>query len=239
MKPPTPWPPIEPFLTGIRFPDPGKNPRLQVVAVGCDFRPGTILGAYRSGIFPWPHGDEVDESGEPLVAWFSPNPRAIFPLDREPHWSRSLRRTLRHHRWSITIDQAFGDVMRACGETRPSTWIIPELLDGYERLHELGWAHSLEVWEDGPAGRELVGGIYGLAIGALFAGESMFHKRTDASKVAFASLVHHLRERRFQVFDVQVMNPHLLSLGCVSVPRSEYLQMLGKALENPIPLVPR
>jgi leucyl/phenylalanyl-tRNA--protein transferase len=232
-----PFPPIEPPPTEVRFPDPQRNARIQVVAVGCDFRPGTILTAYRAGIFPWPHGDELDESGQPLVAWFSPSPRAVFPLEAEPHWSRSLRRTLRRHPFEITLDEDFAGVMQACGETRPSTWIIPELVAGYHALHELGWAHSLEVWERGARGRELVGGIYGLSLGRVFAGESMFHKRTDASKIAFASLVGCLRANDFSLFDVQVMNPHLLSLGCVNVPRATYIQRLKNALESgPAPL---
>lgn len=205
--------------------------------MGCDFSPGTLLTAYRSGIFPWPHGEDPDE-GEPLVLWFSPNPRTIFSLDEPPHWSRSLRRTLRNHPYEVTLDADFAQVMRLCGETRAkSTWIIPPLVEGYVKLHELGWAHSVEVWEhsSSSAERVLVGGIYGVAIGGMFAGESMFHLRTDASKIAFATLAERLRGAGYALFDVQVQNPHLASLGCQEIPRAEYLARLARAL----PLQPR
>jgi leucyl/phenylalanyl-tRNA--protein transferase len=211
-----------------------------VLAVGCDFSAGTLLLAYRSGIFPWPHGEDEDERGAPLVLWFSPEPRCIFELGREPHWSRSLRRTLRQHPYEVTVDEDFAGVVRLCGETRANaTWIIPELMRGYQRLHELGWAHSVEVWERASnAKRELVGGIYGVAINGLFAGESMFHTRTDTSKIAFATLVSKLRAAGYVLFDVQVKNPHLVSLGCVEIPRREYLARLDDALTvQPRPLL--
>jgi leucyl/phenylalanyl-tRNA--protein transferase len=224
----------------VSFPDPGRARAPEVLAVGCDFQPGTLLTAYRSGIFPWPHGDAVDpndpNAGAPLVLWFSPDPRAIFPLEHAPRWSRSLRRTLRHHPYEVTVDQDFAGVIRLCGETRArNTWIIPELVTGYVKLHELGWAHSVEVWEtyaDGRA-RELVGGIYGVAIGGAFAGESMFHLRTDTSKIAFATLAGRLRAGGFTLFDVQVQNPHLESLGCVEIRRSDYLRRLRDAAARP------
>lgn len=197
-----------------------------MLAVGCDFAPGTLLNAYRRGIFPWPHGTKEDEEGEPLVLWFSPEPRCIFPLEEEPHWSRSLRRTLRKNPYRVTLDQDFGGVIRQCGLTRKgNTWIIPELVAGYEQLFALGWAHSVEVWE----GDLLVGGIYGVSIGAAFAGESMFHLRTDCSKIAFAHLVTRLRGAGFELFDVQVQNPHLESLGCIEIERRAYLEKLAVA----------
>lgn len=224
----------------MRFPNPLRAPSHGVLATGCDFSPGTLLLAYRSGIFPWPHGDEEDESGTPLVLWFSPEPRCIFDLELEPHWSRSLRRTLRRHPYQITVDEDFDGVLQLCAGTRAEgTWIIPELVHGYRQLHELGWAHSVEVWERSSNGtqRELVGGIYGVAIGGLFAGESMFHTRTDASKIAFAMLVSKLRAAGYTLFDVQVRNPHLTSLGCIEIPRREYLGRLDDALEvKPLPL---
>lgn len=202
--------------------------------MGCDFTPGTVLTAYRNGIFPWPHGGENEtDNGAPLVLWFSPEPRTIFPLDGPLHWSRSLRRTLRNHPYEVTLDADFPQVMHLCGETRAkSTWIIPELVAGYTKLHELGWTHSVEVWERSASGapRVLVGGIYGIAIGGMFAGESMFHLRTDASKIAFATLAEKLQGAGFVLFDVQVQNPHLESLGCVEIPRAEYLARLRAAL---------
>ncbi|MBN9160301.1 MAG: leucyl/phenylalanyl-tRNA--protein transferase [Myxococcales bacterium] len=230
---------MEPPGTRVRFPDPVLAPSHGVLAMGCDFTPGTLLRAYRSGIFPWPHGDEEDEGGSPLVLWFSPEPRCIFPLEQEPHWSRSLRRTLRIHPYEGTVDQDFAGVMHMCGETRKdATWIIPELERGYRELHRLGWAHSVEVWDTSTGERELVGGIYGVAVGGAFAGESMFHTRTDTSKIAFATLVTKLRAAGYVLFDVQVENPHLASLGCVEIPRREYLGRLDDALEvTPGPLL--
>jgi len=217
--------PVEPLSTPIDFPDPEEFD--DVVATGSDFRPGTILAAYRSGIFPWP---QPARGGRHVVCWCSPDPRTIFSLQEEPRWSRSLTRTLRKHPFSIRIDTAFTDVMKACGERDEGTWILPELMHGYEELHKLGWAHSVEVW-DGP---NLIGGIYGIAIGGMFAGESMFHRRTDASKIAFASLVGHLRERGFALFDAQVMNRHLASLGCIEIDRHDFLTRLRKAQALPL-----
>jgi leucyl/phenylalanyl-tRNA---protein transferase len=224
VPPPLPSPPIEPPTTRARFPDPRKARGVEVLAVGAEFSPGTLLRAYRSGIFPWPHASGV-------VPWCSPDPRAIFLLDGEPHWSRSLRRTLRKHTMEVTRDVAFAEVMNRCAETRrEGTWIVPEMIEAYTELHRLGWAHSVEVWE----GEALVGGIYGIAIGGLFAGESMFHTKTDASKIAFAHAVAHLRARGYRLFDVQVLSEHLASLGCVEVPRLEYLDRLDRALALPI-----
>ena len=222
-----PFPPLEPAATEVVFPPPESANAEGVVAIGSDFRPGTLLSAYRQGIFPWPHGVR----GRPghVVFWFSPEERAIFPLAEPPHWSRSLRRTLRKTPFRITHDTAFEAVMRACGDTRPTgTWIIPPVLKGYSLLHELGFAHSVEVWE----GTELVGGIYGIAVGGAFAGESMFHTRTDASKIAFCHLVDRLRENGFDFLDVQVQNPHLSSLGCVEIERAEFLQRLRESRER-------
>lgn len=228
-----PFPPIEPPPTPVNFPNPRLLGDEDIVAVGSDFSPGTLLAAYRAGIFPWPH--------DRIVAWFSPDPRAIYPLDadRAPHWSRSLRRTLKRHilpdgaPFEVTVDAAFEDVMSHCGSTRPEgTWITTPLKRGYTLLHKMGWAHSVEVWVHdamAPRGRALVGGIYGVSIGGLFAGESMFHLRTDASKVAFASLVEALRAAGAVLFDVQVQNPHLTSLGCIEITRDDYLDRLALA----------
>lgn len=222
-----PFPPLEPEPTEVVFPPATSANAEGVVAIGSDFRPGTLMKAYREGIFPWPHGVR----GRPghVVFWFSPEERAIFPLEAEPHWSRSLRRTLRKTSFTVTHDQAFEAVMRACGDTRPTgTWIIPPVLRGYSLLHERGFAHSVEVWD----GTELVGGIYGIAVGAAFAGESMFHTRTDASKIAFCHLVARLRAKGFDFLDVQVQNPHLLSLGCIEIARADFLQRLWVSRER-------
>jgi leucyl/phenylalanyl-tRNA--protein transferase len=226
-----PFPPLEPPSTGVTFPDPRRAGKDEVIAIGSDFRPGTLLEAYRHGIFPWPQSTR-------LVPWCSMNPRAIFPIDAPPHWSRSLRRTLRIHPFKVTVDDAFAEVVRACGDERPKErWIIGPYAEGFVRLHDLGWTHSVEVGEeseqDGTDGRALVGGIYGIAIGGLFAGESMFHRRTDASKIAFATLVGRLRDAGFDLFDVQVMNDHLRSLGCIEIPRADYLDRVARAVARP------
>lgn len=220
--------PIEPPDTGVRFPSAEDADEHGLVAVGVDFRPGTLLRAYRNGIFPWPQSER-------LVGWFSPDPRAIYPLDREPHVSRSMRRRLRTTTWTIRVDGAFEEVVRACGEARRGgTWITKNLIAGYRVLFDLGWAHSVEVRD----GDELVGGIYGVAIDGLFAGESMFHRRTDASKVAFLHLVERLRAAGFVLFDVQVQNPHIASLGCIEIPRTDYLSRLARARRvTPKPIV--
>ncbi len=223
--------PVEPAKTPIRFPDPRSSGRRGIVAVGEDFRPGTLLSAYRAGIFPWPHDGEGDEK---VVAWFSPHRRATLPLGAL-QWSRSLRRTLRRHGFRISVNTAFREVMEACGSVREEgTWIIPNLVEGYVALHELGWAHSLEIWE----GTELVGGIYGIAIGRAFSAESMFHRRTDASKIAFATLTERLRDGGYSLFDAQVMNPHIESLGCRPVARDTFLSELAvaQATEPPLPI---
>jgi leucyl/phenylalanyl-tRNA--protein transferase len=227
----TPFPPIIPPPTNVSFPDPRRAGRAEILAVGADFRSGTMLTAYRGGIFPWP-----DASGS--VPWCSMRRRAIFPLADEPHWSRSLRRTLRITPFVPTLDESFREVIEACGDERPDArWITPAYVEGFCRLHALGWAHSVEIWEVEGERRTLVGGIYGIAIGGFFAGESMFHRRTDASKIAFAKLVQGLRGSGFELFDVQVMNPHLASLGCVEVSRAQYLDRLDAAVgRGPIQL---
>jgi leucyl/phenylalanyl-tRNA--protein transferase len=170
-------------------------------------------------------------SGGPL-GWWSPDPRGIVPLDGV-HVSRSLRRST--GRFSVTVDRAFEAVMRACGDpARPHGWIDDSFVEAYVALHDLGHAHSVEVWGDGPRGDpELAGGIYGLAIGGLFAGESMFHRRTDASKVAFVALAERLRAGGAVLFDVQWCTDHLASLGAIEVPRRRYLELLADAIARP------
>jgi leucyl/phenylalanyl-tRNA--protein transferase len=190
-----------------------------LVGIGGDLKPDRLLDAYRRGIFPW-----YDE-GNPIL-WWSPNPRAIFELD-DFHVSRRLRRTIRSGRFSMAIDQDFGGVMRGCGEGREDgTWIVPEMIEAYGELHRLGHGHSVEAWRD----EQLAGGVYGVAIGGFFAGESMFSRERDASKVALACLVEHLRERGFRLFDIQFVTPHTVSLGAVEIPRTEYLGRLQESL---------
>ena len=207
-----------------RFPDPRFVPGDAPFGRGADFRPETLVDAYAHGIFPWPYDD-----GE--VYWWSPDPRAVIPLDGLKI-SRSLRRTVRRADFACTYDRAFDDVMRACAEPRETgTWITPEYMAGYADLHRVGHAHSVEVWSGGA----LVGGLYGVTVGALFTGESMFHRRTDASKVALVGLVERLREGGATVLDVQWVTPHLASLGAVEIPRSAYLRRLAEAIERPAP----
>jgi leucyl/phenylalanyl-tRNA--protein transferase len=198
-----------------------------LVGVGADLEPGTILAAYRRALFPMPFGPHGP------VGWWSPDPRAVLPLDGL-RVSRSLRRSLR--RFEIRIDTAFEQVIDACGDpSRPHGWISPDVRVAYRRLHDLGWVHTVEAWsaDDG----ELVGGLYGVAIGGLFAGESMFHHRTDASKVALVALVEILREPGDPraLLDVQWLTPHLVGLGAVEVPRACYLDRLARALAAPPP----
>jgi leucyl/phenylalanyl-tRNA--protein transferase len=206
----------------LRFP----NPRLAnpdgLVAIGGDLSVPRLLLAYRSGIFPW--------TVEP-VTWWSPDPRGIFELDSF-HVSCSLARVLRQARFRISVDGAFRQVMEGCAAPAPgrrSTWITPEFIDAYTELHRLGHAHSLECWQ----GDGLVGGIYGVAIGGFFAGESMFHRVSNASKVALHRLVEHLRQRGFVLFDIQMLTPITAQLGGVSIPRSEYLKRLASAVQKP------
>jgi leucyl/phenylalanyl-tRNA---protein transferase len=206
-----------------RFPDPRTAPRHDALAVGGDLDPLTLLDAYSHGIFPWPNAAAV-------VSWWSPDPRAVIPIDGL-HVSRSLRRVLRSRRFHCTVDTAFADVVHGCAD-RPAeeTWITPPLVDAYLELHRLGHAHSVETWD--AAGR-LAGGLFGITVGAAFTGESMFHRRTDASKVALAHLVDRLRAGGFILLDVQLPTPHLASLGAVEVPRGEFLDRLAEAVRRP------
>jgi leucyl/phenylalanyl-tRNA--protein transferase len=216
--------PVEPPPTPWELPAPETADERGVVGVGADLEPGTLLAAYRSGLFPMP----VDGG---VVAWWSPDPRGILPLDRF-HVSRSLRQAV--SRSVVSVDRAFPAVIDACADpTRPHGWINGAVRSAYLRLHELGWAHSVEVWD----GDELVGGLYGVAVGGLFAGESMFHRQRDASKVALVHLVGLLDDGEARLLDVQWSTPHLASLGVVDVPRPTYLDLLGAALEAPLPEV--
>jgi len=191
-----------------------------LVAVGGELDPDTLVKAYRAGIFPW--------SSDPAVTWWSPDPRAIFDLDTfRPH--RSVAKTIRRHGWRFTTDRDFVGVMRACAAPtpdRPQTWISEEFVSSYSELHRRGLAHSLEVWE----GDEMVGGLYGVTLGGFFGGESMFRRRTDASKAAVSFLVEHLRARKFLLLDAQVPTSHLRAVGATEISRAEYLRRLRAAL---------
>lgn len=199
--------------------EPERADETGLVAVGGDLEPATLLLAYRSGVFPW-FGEQ-----DPIL-WWSPDPRAIIELDGL-YVSRRLERTRRSGKFHVTIDQAFGPVIRACADRDGGTWITRAMIFAYERLHRLGVAHSVETWHDG----KLAGGVYGVALGGFFSGESMFARVSDASKVALAYLCDHLRERRFQLFDTQVRTDHTTSMGAVEIPRREYLARLRTALQ--------
>jgi len=166
----------------------------------------------------------IDRQGS--IGWFSPDPRAVIPLDERFHVPHGLKRTLRAGQFSICADTDFEAVIKACAVTHGDTWICPEIVENYCALHQLGFAHSIEVRMDG----ELVGGLYGVAIGGAFFGESMFHYATDASKVALVALVERLRARGFMLLDTQWTTPHLEQFGTMQIPKSEYLKLLEKAL---------
>ena len=207
--------------------------------------PDLLLQGYRLGVFPMAMEDDS-------IGWFSPDPRAIIPME-DFHVPHALRRALRKHLFEIKIDNAFSEVIEACAR-REDTWINPEIIESYTRLHELGYAHSVEVWSSGksassPTGRirpvadrtdssrrtagELAGGLYGVAVGGAFFGESMFHRETDASKIALVALVQHLRSRKFVLLDTQWLTPHLRQFGGIEISRNHYLRLLRSAVELP------
>jgi len=191
-----------------------------IVGVGGDLRPLTLIRAYSDGVFPW------FNAGDPIV-WWSPDPRAVFDLVNF-HVPSRLAATIRSGKFRTTVDQNFGAVIRGCASERiEGTWITDEMINAYEQLHMLGYAHSLEVW----IGEELVGGIYGVAVGGVFAGESMFHRVRDASKVALVALRNHLVGRGYQLFDTQILNDHTQRFGAYEIPRDEYLTRLRQAVK--------
>jgi leucyl/phenylalanyl-tRNA--protein transferase len=210
------------------FPDPRRAVTIGslngLVAVGGDLSVERLTLAYRSGIFPW----SVDP-----ITWWSPDPRGILELDHF-HVSRSLRKKLRQEVFAVTRDRAFRAVMEGCaapGPNRHGTWISPEFIEAYSKLHEAGHAHSVECWH----GTELAGGVYGVEIGACFCAESMFHRRTDASKVALYHLAEHLRDRGFDLLDIQMVTPHTRQLGATTLGRNEYLDRLERAVLRACP----
>jgi leucyl/phenylalanyl-tRNA--protein transferase len=203
------------------FPDPATavtdGDLAGLVAFGGDLSVERLLLAYRSGIFPW----AVDP-----VTWWSPDPRGIIPIGHDD-WPRSLRKLLRKEPFRVTFDTAFQQVIEGCADApRPGGWISDEFVETYTRLHEAGHAHSVECWQ----GDKLAGGVYGVAIGGLFAGESMFHRRPNASKVALFHLLGHLRERGFTLFDTQMVTGTTRRLGAIEIRRRKYLALLAKAV---------
>jgi len=182
--------------------------------------PELLLQGYRLGIFPMAMEDDS-------IAWFSPDPRAVIPLENF-HVPHALQRVMRKNLFEIKIGNCFGEVIRACAK-RKDTWINREIVESYERLHELGYAHSVEAWSK----KKLAGGLYGVAIGGAFFGESMFHRVTDASKVALVALVEHLRARKFALLDTQWTTPHLQQFGAIEIARDQYLKLLRRAVELP------
>jgi leucyl/phenylalanyl-tRNA--protein transferase len=215
--------PVEPSPTIWEFPAPSRfHPGDDLVATGADLEPGTLLAAYRNGLFPMPIGGP-----RAPMAWFSPVRRGVL-RPRDLKVSRSLAKSAR--RFEVRVDTACAEVIDACADpARPSGWIDDQIRTAYLRLHELGWVHSVETWRDG----RLVGGLYGLAVGGLFAGESMFHHETDASKVALLGLVGLLDDGRERIIDTQWLTPHLSSLGVSEVSRAEYLRLLAGVLPTP------
>lgn len=212
--PDAPFPPAE---TALRQPD-------GLLAVGGDLHPVRLLNAYAGGIFPW------FSEGEPIL-WWSPDPRMVFRADGV-HLSSRFRRQLRSSTWEITADTAFSQVMRACAAApRPAqdgTWISPAMVEAYSQLHDLGFAHSFEVWDR----QTLVGGIYGVAIGAMFFGESMFSGASGGSKIALAALAATLCGWGWELIDAQVENPHLLRMGAEHLPRADFLEHVRQAVHR-------
>ena len=216
---PRPAKPVEPEPSRWILPEQGPSDDSGMVAIGADLEPGTLLTAYRSGLFPMPIPRR-------RIGWFSPDPRGIIPLDGL-RVTRSLRRSMR--RYTVGFDHCFAEVMANCGDPRrPSGWIDQSMIDAYTRLHRMGWAHSVEVWE----GNRLVGGLYGIRINGFFAGESMFHHAVDASKVALVHLVDWMNGTGGRLLDVQWTTEHLASLGAIDVSRHEYLQLLEAAVDD-------
>jgi leucyl/phenylalanyl-tRNA--protein transferase len=214
LEPHEPFPPVE-----LALRDPNG-----LLAAGADLSTGRLLDAYARGIFPWFNGEDP-------VLWWSPDPRMVLYL-KELHVSRSLRRTIRSGEFHVTLDSAFNDVMAGCAEPRPGqdgTWITREMTEAYTSLAALGYAHSVEAW----AGGALAGGLYGVAIGRMFFGESMFARRSDASKVAFVSLVRQLERWGFELIDCQMATSHLASLGAREIPRREFVAHVGHLVRRP------
>jgi leucyl/phenylalanyl-tRNA--protein transferase len=207
------------------FPPANESSPDGLLYVGGELSPEWLLDAYSHGIFPWPIWSDVP------MAWWSLDPRAVLELD-QLHVSRRLRRTIRSGKFQATCDRDFAGVIHGCATAsgrRGETWLTPAMIDAYSQMHQLGHAHSVEVWHEG----RLAGGTYGIAIGGFFAGESMFYRQRDASKVALVCLVAHLRARGYQLLDVQQWTEHTGRMGVIEIPRAVYLRRLAQALELP------
>jgi leucyl/phenylalanyl-tRNA--protein transferase len=217
--------PIFRLVDDLVFPPPDYADPSGLIAVGGDLSSERLLEAYRVGIFPWYSDDQP-------IFWWSPDPRLVLDLD-DFKLSRSLRKTIRKRLFKVTFDRAFEEVIAACAamprEGQHGTWITAEMQEAYTKLHGLGYAHSVESWFEG----ELVGGLYGLSLGKAFFGESMFHHKTDASKVALAVLVESLKAWGFHFIDAQMTTEHMLSLGAKEVSRRIFLKQLHSALRHP------
>ncbi len=212
---------IDPDDPALDFPDPEhvEGEPAGLIAFGGDLSPERLIKAYSQGFFPW------FEQGQPIL-WWCPDPRAILPVGGI-NISRSLKKTLKRQDFLITFDQAFPDVVSACAAPRSSnegTWITQEMKNAYQQLHTRGTAHSVEVWDDNEV---LIGGLYGILTERVFSGESMFHKKTDMSKVALIALAEWLKARNIHTIDCQIINPHLTSLGAIEIPRKQYLKEIG------------
>lgn len=218
--------PSQYFTDQYPFPDPRKADAEGLLAYGGDLNPQRLLAAYAQGIFPWPY-----DAKTPLL-WFSPDPRmTLRPADL--HVSRSLQRTINRKLFDVRFDTAFAEVIKQCATIRRpgqgGTWITQDMIQAYIQLHDMGFAHSAEAWHEG----KLVGGLYGVSLGAAFFGESMFARQPDASKVAFVHLLRQLQAWEFQLFDCQVHTKHVARLGATPWPRTRFLKALEKALEEP------
>jgi leucyl/phenylalanyl-tRNA--protein transferase len=217
---------LDPADSTVEFPDVSLALREPdgLLAAGGDLCPERLLTAYRSGIFPW------YEAGQPIL-WWSPDPRCVL-LPGDLRIARRLARQIRNTHYEVTFDAAFANVIDACAAPRPSqrgTWITPAMRDAYLRLHQLGWAHSVEVWDD----LQLVGGVYGVCIGRAFFGESMFSASPNTSKMALVALTQHMLAQGIEILDCQLVSPHLLSLGATLMPRAEFVDRLERICEEP------
>jgi len=217
--------PVYRLIDQLVFPAPELAEPDGLLAVGGDLSPRRLLLAYSMGIFPWFNEEDP-------ILWWSPDPRCILEPGRLTV-SRSLARVMRRETFFVTFDQAFGEVIASCAQVRKcggeGTWITGEMLEAYCRLHEMGFAHSVECWQEGA----LVGGLYGVCLGRCFFGESMFHRAANASKVAFVSLARRLEEQGFELIDCQLPTPHLKSLGADEIPRDEFLRRLRQGGVRP------